>query len=207
MSPFVALQQDPTPAARQAPTATEMYEAARLAQRAVHAQLDQLQGERHQLRSQLQSARNPADIKGLEAQLAAVDASIAEVRKQVATTDAMVVTRAGVPGVVVQEPEHNNDIPPGAMVISGLAIGMVLLMPMSIAMARRIWRRAGAEKPSLPPDLSDRMSNIERGIEAVAIEVERLGEGQRFVTQLLAESDKRRQMQALPVEASRESKA
>jgi hypothetical protein len=56
------------------------------------------------------------------------------------------------------------------------------------------------ERPALPPDISDRLSNMERGIESVAIEVERLGEGQRFVSQLLAESDRRRQMQALPVE-------
>jgi hypothetical protein len=31
------------------------------------------------------------------------------------------------------------------------------------------------------------MATMERGIDAIAVEVERIGEGQRFVTQLLAE--------------------
>ncbi len=187
----------PAPPARSAPTATEMYEAARLSRRELRNQVDQLQGERRQLQSQLQQATNPTDIKGIEGRLVATDARIADVEKQLAAADAVVANRAAIPGVVVQEPTSNNDIPPGVMVMSGLGMSMVLLIPVSVAYARRIWRRAAQGQPAIPSDLSDRMTNIERGIEAVAIEVERLGEGQRFVTQLLAESN-RRQVPALP---------
>ena len=80
-----------------------------------------------------------------------------------------------------------------------MGFSMIILLPLSIAYARRIWRRSAAP-PALPPEFNDRMSNLERGIEAVAIEVERVGEGQRFVTQLLAEADHRRQVPALPAE-------
>jgi hypothetical protein len=38
--------------------------------------------------------------------------------------------------------------------------------------------------------LEDRMERIERAVEAIAVEVERVGEGQRFVTKLLAESNR-----------------
>jgi hypothetical protein len=34
----------------------------------------------------------------------------------------------------------------------------------------------------------ERLERMERGIEAIAIEVERISEGQRFVTNLMAES-------------------
>jgi hypothetical protein len=37
-----------------------------------------------------------------------------------------------------------------------------------------------------PPELTDRFRNLEQSIDAVAIEVERIGEGQRFMTTLLA---------------------
>jgi hypothetical protein len=194
------------PVARQAPTATEMYDAARLQQRALRSQLDQLQSERRQVHSQLRDARNTADVKGLESQLVAIDASIVELRKQVTASDALVANRAGIPGVVVETPVRvNNDMPPGVMVVSGLSMLMIVMLPMSIALARRVWLQAPKARPTaLPTDLGDRLSNMERGIEAVALEVERIGEGQRFVTQLLSESDKRRQLQALTADLGRD---
>ena len=73
---------------------------------------------------------------------------------------------------------------------AALAIGAVLMfvfaIPMSIAWARRIWRK-NAVTIVLPPELTGRLDAIERGVESTAIEVERIGEGQRFVTQLLAQ--------------------
>jgi len=189
----------PTPDARQAPTATEMYEAARLSRRELRNQVDQLQGERRQVKSQLQQATNPADTKGLEGRLVAIDARIADVEKQLASADAVVANRAAVPGVIVQEAPRGPDIPPEAVFLGSMGMLMTVLIPISIGYARRLWRRGGQVQPALPTELSDRMANIERGIEAVAIEVERLGEGQRFVTQLLSESDTRRKAQALAV--------
>jgi len=196
--------QSPPPAAqapvavggRTAPTATEMYEAAKLAQREVRNQLDQLQGERRQLTSQLKQATNPTDVKGIEGRLVAVDARIADVEKQVAQAEQMVVSRAGIPGVVIQPdtPRYNGP-PQEVYVLGGLSLLMMLLLPVSIGYARRLWRRGTSAPAAMPPELSDRMQNIERGIEAVAIEVERLGEGQRFVTQLL-DAQSRRQLGA-----------
>jgi len=188
------------PAARQAPTATEMYEAARLARSELRNQVDELQGERRRVQEQLRSATNPADIKGQEGRLVAIDARIADVEKQLAAADAMVANRAAIPGVVVAPPQSRSGPDPEEMAAMGLVFSAVLLLPLSIAYARRLWRRGGQVQPALPADLGDRITNIERGVEAVAIEVERLGEGQRFVTQLLAEADYRRQLQALPAE-------
>jgi len=38
-----------------------------------------------------------------------------------------------------------------------------------------------------PGELGSRLSNLERSLEAIAVEVERVGEGQRFMTRLFTE--------------------
>jgi hypothetical protein len=48
---------------------------------------------------------------------------------------------------------------------------------------RRIWHRG----PSLSRELADRLTQLEQSVDAVAIEVERIGEGQRFITRLFTE--------------------
>ena len=78
------------PAARTAPTATEMYEAARLMQRELRNQRNALDGQRRELQQQMENNTNPADVKGIEARLAALDARQADVDKQLAAADAQV---------------------------------------------------------------------------------------------------------------------
>lgn len=181
---------------RKAPTATEMYEAARLARGELRTQRDVLLSDRRRIREQLNGATNEVDRKSLEGRLVTTDARIVDVEKQLAAADLQVANRAADPGVVIQPPSTAPDVED----IMGMAMGfsVIILLPLSIAYARRIWRRSAAP-PALPSEFHDRMSNLERGIEAVALEVERVGEGQRFVTQLLAEADHRRQVQALPI--------
>ncbi len=51
-----------------------------------------------------------------------------------------------------------------------------------------VWRLApGREARARPGELSDRLTHLEQSVDAVAIEVERIGEGQRFMTRLLSE--------------------
>lgn len=42
---------------------------------------------------------------------------------------------------------------------------------------------------AVPEELIDRLSHIELSVEALALGVERIGEGQRFITRFLAEND------------------
>jgi hypothetical protein len=190
----------PVAPARTAPTATEMYEAARLARGELRNQREELVSDRRRIREQLNGATNEVDRKSLEGRLVATDARIADVEKQLAAADLQVATSAAVPGVIIQPPNNSPD--PEDIIGMAMGFSLVLLFPLSVAYARRIWRRSAAP-PALPPEFNDRMSNLERGIEAVAIEVERVGEGQRFVTQLLAEADHRRQVQAIPMETGK----
>jgi hypothetical protein len=68
-------------------------------------------------------------------------------------------------------------------------VGAFLLMfPLVLALARRIWVRGGAAaRPAIDLESSPRLRRLEEAIEAISIEVERIGEGQRFATRLLSE--------------------
>ena len=71
-------------------------------------------------------------------------------------------------------------------------IGGTLLYPLIRAFARRI--EGGDGRKAVPSDLAARLERIERSVDAIAIEVERVSEGQRFVTQLLSERDDRKSL-------------
>jgi len=64
-----------------------------------------------------------------------------------------------------------------------------LLFPFAVALARRVWVRNGPRP--VAPDLenSPRLQRIEQAIESIALEVERIGEAQRFTTKVLAERE------------------
>src|SRR5690349_15117165 len=47
-----------------------------------------------------------------------------------------------------------------------------------------------ADAADLPPEQIDRLSQIEQSVDAVAIEVERIGESQRYMTKVLSEEKK-----------------
>jgi hypothetical protein len=64
---------------------------------------------------------------------------------------------------------------------------LIVLLPLSIAMARRIWRRGVATITKLPAELTEQLSRLEQGMDAVAVEVERIGEGQRYMARLMGE--------------------
>jgi transposase len=73
---------------------------------------------------------------------------------------------------------------------------IVVGLPYVRGMVRR-WDREGAA-PQIPSDVSGRLERMERAIEAIALEVERISEGQRFTTKLLSE---RNNAPALPASA------
>ena len=148
-----------------------------------------LENERGEIARQLRSGPvGDADQTGLEQRLAQVDQAIAQVSIDIAETDAQVAQASSVPGAIVEEPPRNEWQygPPPELIAMGMGLLAVLLFPMMIARARRLWRSANVIA-AVPPDLVDKIATLERGIDAIAVEVERIGEGQRFVTQLLAE--------------------
>ncbi|HEX5580061.1 MAG TPA: hypothetical protein VFX39_00700, partial [Gemmatimonadaceae bacterium] len=99
-------------------------------------------------------------------------------------------------------------VPHGAVVISIAFFIMVAFIvvgwPIARAIARRMDRATVAPSRGAAGD-PERLVRIEQAIEAMAVEVERISENQRFVTKLLAEG--RAPQEALPVRGGAESAA
>ena len=98
-------------------------------------------------------------------------------------------------------PDLRNVVPQGAVAIVE-ALGTTLVFcvvgfPLARAFARMLDRRGAA--PKVSADVMTRLGSIENAVESVAVEVERISEGQRFTTKLL--SDRVQRDPAQPVAA------
>ena len=73
-------------------------------------------------------------------------------------------------------------VPLGAFVT---AIILAIGVPLARAYSRRM--DSDARNPRIPTEVTSRLERIEQAVDAVALEVERISEGQRFTTKLLSE--------------------
>jgi hypothetical protein len=86
-------------------------------------------------------------------------------------------------------PFSREEIPQQAV---DMAIGFFVTMaviiiglPISRAFARRMDRKA--VPPQIPAELTGQLGQLTQAVDAIALEVERISEGQRFTTRLLSE--------------------
>ncbi len=84
-------------------------------------------------------------------------------------------------------PDLRNVVPQGAVdIVQALGATLAICVvgfPLARAIARWIDRRGNA--PRVPSDVMQRLGNIESAVDTVAVEVERISEGQRFTAKLL----------------------
>ena len=73
-------------------------------------------------------------------------------------------------------------VPLGAFVT---AIVIAIGVPLARAYSRRM--DADSKNARIPTEVTSRLERIEQAVDAVALEVERISEGQRFTTKLLSE--------------------
>ena len=176
--------------ARTAPSASAIYEGFRAQRRELNNQLDELQSTRREISSQLEDVSTGAPERtALEARITDVDARIKTVDGMLAANALQLSQAAAVPGAVVDPPRVVVQGPPEEAYVMGGMFMLIVLLPLSIALARRIWRRSAAVVTSFPREIAERLSRMEQAVEATAEEVERIGEGQRFLTRLFTEGE------------------
>lgn len=180
-----------------------VYEAYVRMRGALREQLEQLQDQREEVSEQLQEPMvGGADRAGLSRRIENIDSRIALLDRQVGDVDRAIAQAAAAPGarVVGQESRPNppEPNPPDEefIVLGGLFI-LAVLLPLTIAYARRIWRRGAQVASDLPRDIIERLTKMDQNIDAIAIEVERIGESQRYLTRVVSEQ------QALPAGAAK----
>ena len=181
--------QAPAIASGEARDPAALYKALRAQRRELTQQLDELETARQSLTMQLQRAPAGIQRQGLETRVMDLDARISAVDKAIAASQTEMSNVAGIPGAVVEEPREIRQGPPEEAFVLGTVFMLVVLLPLSIAFARRIWKRGATAVSSMPRELMDRLGRIEQASEVTALEVERIGEGQRFLTRLLTEKE------------------
>jgi len=91
---------------------------------------------------------------------------------------------------VIGFPPPGEIIPPQAVDISIafflMVAAIIIGLPIARAFARRMDRK-GAGPAQIPREVSDQLVQINQAVDAIALEVERISEGQRYTTRLLSE--------------------
>ena len=111
----------------------------------------------------------------------------------------------GEPVISVRPPfGRNNGIPPQAVDISiAFFITMAAIivgLPLARAFARRMDRHSGTAQ--IPTEITSQLTQLNHAVDAIALEVERISEGQRFTARLLSE-ERNPARQTLPSGADR----
>lgn len=152
-------------------------------------QLESVDSRRSSLLKQLKSNGDPVAVKGLEARLALLDARQIQLEKDLQQTGQLLSSAsAGVVASTSDAPRFGSFNTNQTMTLSVLSI-IFIGFPLAIGLARSMWRRS--IRPAVPPqaltETAQRLERLEASVDAIAIEVERISEGQRFVTKLLSD--------------------
>jgi hypothetical protein len=83
------------------------------------------------------------------------------------------------------------------------SVVIVLGIPLVIVYARRLWKRDTESAAPSSHETNMRLERIEHAIDAMAVEVERISESQRFVSKALSERPAERVAIAAPQEQRR----
>ena len=187
----------PAPSGPPSPITVEQAEFLRARRTALSNQLESAQERRDEVAEKLQDSETQASERpGLEERLKVLDDRLVQLEKDIAQNEAQQLANA--PATPGRNRESSTAPSRGDRPFSGFnpnlvsILGFALLMPLAVQFARRMFspdrgprvdRQLAAEQAAL----NERMLRIESAIDAVSIEVERIGEGQRFLTQAMAD--------------------
>lgn len=166
----------------------------------VRATVD-LESRRTSLRAALQAASGPErgslaqELREAEQQLAGVNASLAETRAQLKELEQLTVVAGPTPPPSVG---ITGELAPGFAFPDNRMFGytqdefvggvsFILLLPLVLAFTRLLWRRGSIAARPRSAESDARLERLEQAVESVAIEVERIGESQRYTARLLSE--------------------
>lgn len=195
-SPSVQIEAGPTTAAQTILVPQSVQEVAGLRSRRSELvdQLNRASNRREEVIRDMRDASN-AERTGLEQRLTALDSRMVQIEGDIAATErALTNASPAMLGAAAQADQaaelarRQAEPPIDEDAIAVMAfIAMFLLIPIVIAHTRRIWKRPQPAR-ALPPATEGRLERIEQAVEAIAVEVERVSEGQRFVTKLMSEA-------------------
>lgn len=152
-------------------------------------QLRSVDSRRSKLITQLKQTADATAMRGLEARLALLDARQLQLESDIQQTgEALTSPAASMLATTASPPVFAGLGTKDVMTLSILSI-ILIAFPLAAGFSRALWKRAA--RPGPPPavftETAQRLERLEASVDAIALEIERISEGQRFVTKLLSE--------------------
>jgi hypothetical protein len=169
-----------------------VYQAAREKREVLGDQMSRLLNRRDNIAERLQRPNlSASETAALEQHMREITTRIVDMEKQLHASDAEVSTAAGVPGAVAPPPRSDPRWLDEDSV--GIAVGFagIALVVLAIGHARRAWKGAATTIAQLPASFEQRFNRMEDSIDAIAIEVERVSEGQRYLSRVYGDQNAR----------------
>ena len=190
----VIVQQPAPPAPPVPPGNPDELHALGMKRSELQAQLEALTDRREEVADQLQGAESGAR-PGLMARLQILDERITRLEQEVLQTDdaitaglstGLVMPPIEQTGSLLEEPQEFPRFREDAVrIMMAEALAFVLL---GIVLYKLGWRRAKRKfAGAAAPNDSGRMDQLQNAVDAIAVEIERISEGQRYVTKRLNE--------------------
>ena len=180
------------------PKTAREYAALRRRRSELSDQLTSASNRRSQLVRQIENM-DPIARQGVQQRIQLLDQRILQLESDIAFTGQQVAASTAL--LASSEPARPT-FPVNNVRMDYTAIVIVftlaVLMPIAVAMARLIWKRTTAPIPHRAGSTEDsqRLLRLEQAIDTIAVEVERVSEGQRYVTQLMADGAHQRVLEA-----------
>jgi hypothetical protein len=157
------------------------------ARSAINTQLSSAVERRNELAAALQKTTG-ADRAGLEQRMKLLDERILQLETDLATTGRAVAAPENLTASSGVASNPFDRLPQEALIVLPVLFILFVLSPIAFAIARLLWKRATAmTSGTVTSATDDRLVRLEQAIDSVAVEMERVSEGQRFVTRLLTE--------------------
>ena len=130
-----------------------------------------------------------ANRAGLEQQLRVLDDRILQLEQDLAESGRALYQSNVVSTSTGMVPRPFGNISPGQFTGISIIFILFVLGPLAASFGRLMWRRS--TKPAMPPgwyDASQRLERLEQAVDTIAVEVERVSEGQRFMTKIMTQN-------------------
>jgi hypothetical protein len=151
-------------------------------------QLTSAASRREELVAELRSMPAAAQTGVLE-RIAVLDKRLVQLETDIAETGRILTSAGGLPGGTIQIPGDRFQMGNEQVGKVATVFTIFVLAPLAFAIARAVWRRSNAPRhPVRDPEVEGRMERLEQAVDAIAIEVERVGEAQRYQARLLTEA-------------------
>jgi hypothetical protein len=173
-----------------APMSAQDVAALQARRQVLSEQLTSTDGRRREL-ARLARRASGADKAGLEQRIGVLDARLARLESDIDETGKLLASAPAALASTHSAPTFSfkGNGAPMPMPIPIIAIlSIFVLSPIAISVARVIWRRGSLPRAAGPDrESAKRLERMEQAIDSIAIEMERVSEGQRFITRLLSE--------------------